>query len=86
MRLLLLTATLLLPACDDNLSTSSRHACADAVALCDGTIEAPLRWDEPDGEALEIAFRRVPRRDVARPAAGVVVAAIGGPAEGHPLC
>lgn len=61
---------------------ASRHPCADATRACDGVVRVPLDWRAPEGETIEIAFRRVPRRDQSAPSLGTLVGAQGGPAAG----
>lgn len=55
------------------------HPCATATEICDGTVEVPLNWDDPDSERIGVTFRLAPRRDLSQPAAGTILAHLGGP-------
>ena len=57
-------------------SSASTHPCAAATKVCDGTIDVPLFWGDPQGAKIQVAFRRVPRRDPTKPSLGTVYAAM----------
>ena len=66
---------------DDGGSASFIHACAsESKAVCNGTLEVPLRWDDPNGAKIKVAFRKIPRSDLTQPSLGTVFGAVGGPA------
>jgi pimeloyl-ACP methyl ester carboxylesterase len=58
-----------------------RHPCAEATERCDGTVEVPLNWSDPNSERIAVAFAWLPRTDRSRPATGTILANPGGPAE-----
>lgn len=60
------------------------HPCAAAASRCDGEIQVPLNWSDPDSERITVAFAWVPRSDTTRPATGTILANFGGPAAGLP--
>nr|BFE98558.1 hypothetical protein GCM10020241_02340 [Streptoalloteichus tenebrarius] len=56
------------------------HHCATATQRCDGAIQVPLNWADPNSERISVNFVWVPRADRSRPSAGVVAGLGGGPA------
>lgn len=60
------------------------HACAAATTECSGTVEVPLNWDDPGSERISVTFLRIPRQDQSQPAAGTILAHLGGPAPSLP--
>jgi hypothetical protein len=61
-------------------SAAGTHECAEATERCDGTLEVPLVWDDPDAEKITVGFSWYPRTDQSRPARGTVFVNPGGPA------
>lgn len=60
-------------------SAAGTHECAEATERCDGTLEVPLVWDDPDAEKITVGFSWYPRTDQSRPARGTVFVTPGGP-------
>lgn len=61
------------------------HPCAAATQRCDGELQLPLNWADPDSERITVSFAYVPRRDQSRPADGTILANFGGPSRMIPL-
>jgi hypothetical protein len=53
--------------------SAARHRCAAATTGCEGTIEVPLDWANPNDEKITVPFVWLPRCDQSAPAAGTVV-------------
>jgi pimeloyl-ACP methyl ester carboxylesterase len=60
------------------------HPCATARERCEGTLQVPLDWDDPNSELTTIAFVWLPRGDTTRPATGTLLINPGGPAAAIP--
>ncbi|SMD20833.1 alpha/beta hydrolase [Kibdelosporangium aridum] len=63
-------------------AAASLHPCAAATEFCEGTVEVPLNWADPQSEKITIPFTFRPHSDRGRPSAGVIVGLAGGPAAG----
>ncbi|WP_170184594.1 alpha/beta fold hydrolase [Streptomyces sedi] len=63
---------------DDPAHDTARHPCAEATEQCDGTLDVPLNWAEPEGRTIEAGFAWVPRAGRSSPATGTVLVHPGG--------
>ncbi|RSM83138.1 alpha/beta hydrolase [Kibdelosporangium aridum] len=60
-------------------AAASLHPCAVAAQRCEGTLEVPLNWADPQSEKISVRFVFKPHSDRTRPSAGAIVALSGGP-------
>lgn len=60
-------------------AATPRHDCADADVRCEGTIEVPLDWDDPNSDTIEVTFAWHPPIEGEAASRSPIMAHEGGP-------
>jgi pimeloyl-ACP methyl ester carboxylesterase len=58
---------------------STEHPCASSQERCEGELNVPLDWNDPDSEQITVTFIWIPRSDTTRPSKGTILGNFGGP-------